>query len=303
MSNNTYQNFRIACTSLTLVLLTFISTASAQQNLQLVFGLYTTDKPTVLVKAFRPILTAIETDLSQSLGVTVNIRTHISPSYDSGVAALVNGDVDFARFGPASYISATEQNPQLRILALDSKDDAQSTKGVISVHEDSSFQKISDLNGARFAFGNEESTIGRYLSQAYLLMHGISTRELAHYEYLGRHDRVGHAVANGSFDAGALKEGTFNKLRKKGLPLRALVRFDNVNKPWIASSNMNEKHFNALRNVMFNLSNPDAFESMGRKQFVIGSDSDFQTIRDAMINNDKFFQDIDSIDTADIDAK
>lgn len=293
--------FRRCYFPILLLLLSFsptLSWASSDQEVNLVFGLYTTDKPTVLVKAFRPILTAIETDLSQSLGKPVTIRMHISPTYERGVAALVNGDVDFARFGPASYVAALEQNPDLRILALDSKDGEQTTQGVICVLENSDYKSVSDLKDARFAFGDEGSTIGRYLSQAYLVKHGVSARELSHFEYLKRHDRVGHAVANGSFDAGALKVGTLRKLIKKGLPLRVLATFDNVNKPWIAHSNMSDEHFEALQTVMFNLAAPDAFKAMSRKQFVAGADSDFQEIRDAINNNAMFFNVATSVDTA-----
>lgn len=278
------------------MLLAFSTQAVAQQELQLVFGLYATDKPSVLVKTFRPMLTAIEKDLSESLEMPVSIQTHISRTYESGVAALVNGDVDFARFGPASYVTATEQNPNLRILALDSNDNAQTFNGgVIAVHEDSQLKRMSDLVGKSFAFGNEESTIGRYLSQSHLREHGISTKELKNYEYLDRHDRVGHAVANRTFDAGALKTSTFKKLRKNGLKLRSIAILENVNKPWIASSDMDNDLYYALRNVMFRVSSTDAFEALGRKQFVYGHDSDFERIRDAIDNNQLFFHSIDSI--------
>lgn len=298
MNSVTWSSFRIACTVLVLALNSLISPAAADQNLELTFGLYATDKPTVLVKAFRPILTAIETDLSEALGVPVSIQTHISASYESGVAALVNGEVDFARFGPASYIAATEQNPGLRILALDSKDGEQITMGFICVREDSEFQQVADLKGARFAFGDEESTIGRYLSQAHLLEHGVSSRKLSHFAYLKRHDRVGHAVANGSFDAGAIKQGTYKKLIEKGLPLRILAQFGNINKPWIASSDMDFELFESLRDVMFSLSAPEAFEALGNRQFVPGKDSDFESIRNAIANNEDFFKPADSVNTA-----
>lgn len=75
---------------------------------------------------------------------------------------------------------------------------------------------FSQLRGQTFAFGDERSTIGRYLSQLLLVQHGIRADELLSYEYLGRHDRVGTAVGAGQFDAGALKESTFRKLKKKG---------------------------------------------------------------------------------------
>lgn len=278
-------------------------TTAAKDELKLVFGLYTTDKPTVLVKAFRPMLSAIESDLSDALNKSVSIRMHISPSYESGIAALVNGEVDFSRFGPASYVAAHEQNPDLQILALDSKNGAQTFKGVIAVHEDSKIADIADLKGTRFAFGNEGSTIGRYLSQAYLLRHGVTSSDLGTMEYLKRHDLVGHAVANRSFDAGALKESTFKKLRKKGLPLKALATFDNVNKPWIARSGLSNELVAALRKAMFDLSSPEAFKALGRKQFVAGTDADFKDVRDAINNNARFFQEANSLNATASDVQ
>ena len=74
--------------------------------------------------------------------------------------------------------------------------------GVIVVGADSSIKRLADLAGKRFAFGDENSTIGRYLAQAELVKAGIRARDLAHYEYLGRHDLVAKAVSLGDFRAG-----------------------------------------------------------------------------------------------------
>ncbi len=290
--------FRLPGLAILLGLLLSASTSASEQELKLVFGLYTADKPTALVKEFRPMLTAIEADLSKALGRPTSIRMHISPTYKSGIKALVNEEVDFARFGPASYVDAFNQNSNLRIIALDSKDGTSTFKGVICIHENSNLTKPSDLKGTRFAFGNEGSTIGRYLSQAFLVKHGITENDLESYAYLDRHDRVGHAVANGSFDAGALKHSTFKKLREKGLPIKALAEFDNVNKPWVARSGMDEDLFKALQKVLFEISDKDAFKALDRKQFVKGIDSDFREIRNAINNNSLFFQDEGSVHSA-----
>lgn len=263
----------------------------------LTFGLYTTDKPSTLVKAYRPILTVIEQDLSATLGEPVNIKLQIAKSYQEGIDALVSGNVDFSQLGPASYIEAKNLNTELQILALDSKDGSKTFQGVISVLADSPIKEIADLSGASFAFGNEGSTIGRYLSQAYLVQHGVTASKLNRFDYLGRHDRVGHAVAQGTYDAGALKEGTFKKLVKKGLPLRALARFPNVNKPWVASSAMEQSLVDALKQVMFNLDAPKAFKALGRKQFVPGGDEDFRKIRNAINNNSRFFRSSSTVET------
>lgn len=287
--------------SFILVSILFTHPVIAQET-ELTFGLYTADKPSEMVKTYRPILSAIEKNLAIELEHPVKIKMQIARSYEEGVDALVQGDVDFSQFGPAPYIEAFDLNPGLRILALDSKDGSKRFHGVITVTEDSPISTVSDLQGTKFAFGNEGSTIGRYLSQAYLVQHGVTASNLASYDYLVRHDRVGHAVAQGTHDAGALKEGTFNKLVKKGLPLRALARFYNVNKPWITRSGFDENLFQSLQKVMFELDAPAAFKAFGRSMFVAGTDADFEDIRKSIKNNGDFFDEPVNIGAA-MDAK
>lgn len=271
-----------------LVLLIVSSAANAQINL--VFGVYTSDQPTAMVKAYRPILTALETRLTEELNEEVKIKLQVSSSYQKGIDAIVEGQVDFAMLGPASYIEASNRESGLEILALGSKDGSKTFNGVICVREDSDIDDISELQGKSFAFGNEKSTIGRYLSQAILVDAGITAQSLKSYEYLGRHDRVAHAVSQGTHDAGALKEGTYKKLNKKGLKLRSLLTIPLINRPWVASARLDTKLVKALRSSMLTLDASDAFKSMGRKQFVKGSDSDFATIRSAINNNALFFR-------------
>ena len=155
-------------------------------------------------------------------------------------------------------------------------------KGVIAVHEDSDIQSISDLGNHSFAFGNELSTIGRFLAQKELLDAGLKAENLDRYAYLGRHDRVGAAVGNGEFDAGVLKSSTFQKMVKKNVPIRELVSFDNVTKPWLASASLDETLVATMRDVLLTLDNQDVLKKISKSGFLEGSDEDFVPIRDAM---------------------
>jgi len=53
----------------------------AQADIKLSFGLYTSDKPTTLVKKFRPILNSLENSLSNTLDTKVSIKLSIAKSY------------------------------------------------------------------------------------------------------------------------------------------------------------------------------------------------------------------------------
>lgn len=277
--------FRAAVIALALV----ASAGPALAETTLVFGVYTSDKPTSMVVQFRPLLDALEKNLSERMGTPVSIRMQIAKTYEEGLADLVEGRVDFSRFGPASYIEAKKLEPEVGILAIETNGGEKSFNGVICVHEDSDVRRLEDLKGRTFAFGDESSTIGRYLAQLYLLRHGIHAGDLAGYDYLNRHDAVGTAVGSGRYDAGALKENTFEKLVRDGVRLRVLATIPNVTKPWIARKGLSAETSAAITDALREVGSPELMQRLEADGFVTGSDADFQLIREAIELNDQFF--------------
>lgn len=264
-----------------------IGITTAYGDIVLRFGIYTADKPSVVVKQFRPILNSIEQGMRDRLRETVQIKMNVAKDYNQGIQDIVMGNVDFSRFGPASYIFAKQRNENLRILGMEQKRGKKIFRGVIAVAQNSAIIHVDELRGKRFAFGNQLSTIGRYLSQLYLLENGIRARDLGYTEYLGRHDRVGMSIASGLFDAGALKEGTFKRLVSEKQPLRAIAYFDNVTKPWIASSELPERIFFPLRESILELPK-HVLSSIKKDGFLPGDDDDYDQIRQAINRTDEF---------------
>ena len=259
-------------------------------EVELKFGVYASDKPTVVVKKFHPVILALEGILSERLGQQVSVKLQVASSYQKGIEAAASGEVDIARVGPASYVEIKRRNPLVRILAMESKRGGKTFNGVICVAEHSPIHDVQALKGKTFAFGNANSTIGRYLAQQYLADHGVLAGHLSHYEYLGRHDTVGHAVGAGQFDAGALKEGTFKRLAKQGVPIRRIAQFPNVTKPWIARSGLDDDLFRGLRESLLSLDEPNALKALKKDGFLPGDDADYAAIRHAIESNERFFQ-------------
>ncbi len=270
------------------LLLGFINTNSFA-DINLKFGVYTADKPTSVVNQFRPILNDIEKALSIEMRQPVTISMSVAKDYETGINDLVQGKVDFARFGPASYTLAHTQNSDLEILAVEKVEDKTVFYGVICVHSDSDIHNVSDLVGRTFAFGDSQSTIGRYLAQKYLSEHKVYSHSLSHYDYLERHDRVGNAVAMGKFDAGALKESTFEKLVKQGKPIREIARFENVTKPWIARSGLSVITIEKLRKALLSQENTSSLNKLGATGFTEADQLAFEKIKEAIANNNLFF--------------
>ena len=263
--------------------------AAGDGDVQLNFGVYTSNKPTAMVRTFKPTLNQLEESMARKLGRNVDIRMQIAKDYDEGVAALIDGKVDFSRFGPASYIEAKKKADNLELLAMESKDGDKVFYGIIAVHKDSPLKSVEELKGKNFAFGDESSTIGRYLSQLYLYDNGVLARDLNEYKYLGRHDLVGTAVGAGDYAAGALNESTFKKLVASGVEIRELARFPNVTKPWIARQGMDPDVFAALQESLYELTDQGALKTLKADGFLPGTDADYQTIRTSMDNNALFF--------------
>lgn len=256
--------------------------APLRAETQLTFGTYAADKPSATVRQYQPFLAFLSERMSAELGRPVSIKLKIAKEYGEGIRQLAEGEVDFARFGPASYVHVMNENPEVQIVAIESKNGGKRFKGVIVVHRDSNAQSVEDLAGLSFAFGDELSTIGRYLAQEYLLEAGISSDDLFEFEYLGRHDLVGEAVGAGRFTAGALKESTYKKLVAKGVPIRVLASFDNVTKPWLAASSMPADVLEAMRRVMLSSENEEIVRRISKNGFLLGSDEDYDIIRRAM---------------------
>lgn len=261
-----------------------VAPADAQDNktLSLDFGVYQSDKATTMYKSFTPILEELMADMEQRLSRPVDIKLTIFKSYDEGITAIAKGDVDFVRFGPAPYITAKDQQPGIELLAMETEKGEKRFKGVVIVAKDSPIQTIADLKGKKFAFGDQNSTIGRYLVQAELFDAGLRMDDLADCcKYLGRHDKVAQAVEAGDFDAGSVQKSTFDKANEKGT-LRVLKSFDNVTKPWVARKGLDRTTFDAIRQSLFALKDEAILKELKISGFVPTTDSEYQVIRDGM---------------------
>ena len=271
------------------VITALIATATASRaDITLTFGTYAGDKPSETVRELKPFLDYLAYQIQITLGEPVTIVMKIAPTYDQAIDNLINGTVDFSRFGPSSYVLAKTRAPTLRIIATEAQNSQRPYKGVIAVHKDSDIRHIADLRGRSFAFASPFSTIGRYFAQSQLLTAGIDSQGLSHHMFLNRHDRVGVAVAAKTYDAGALETQTFQRLIQDGAPLRSIKDFDQTPKPWIAGETMPESLIPIIRDIMLHVRDKAALSAVAQSGFVIGNDSYYQPVRDAMAQSRGF---------------
>ncbi len=281
------------------ILILFCSTSFVFANdkpLRLDFGVYQSDRATVMYRKFSPILDAIQFPIEQLLQRPVDIHLTIFDDYESGINALVTGKVDFVRFGPASYILAQQRNPNISFLAMELRKGLTRFNGFIIARVDSDITELKDVRGKSFAFGDANSTIGTFLAQSELLKAGIDADDLKHYDYLGRHDLVANAIISGTHDVGALKESTYSKLcdPKK---ISIIHAFENVTKPWLARADLAKPLQEAITQALLSLDKIEILGELGCSGFIQGVPEDYDIIREGMKNSETFVPDVEETTT------
>lgn len=253
----------------------------------LVFAVYQTDKASSVFRRLAPVIHEVERRLTEDLGNSVRIDLRILEHYEDVRNGLAGDEIDFARLGPASYVLTKEQSPGIRLLAMEQQDGRQRFLGHIVVRERSKIRTLEDLRGRTFAFGDPTSTIGRYLSQAFLADSGVHASDLSSFDYLGRHDLVFKSVEMGDHDAGALKDATFKKMNTDGA-LRILASFENVTKPWVARPSLPHHLTAALRRALCAISDPSSLSALKVDRLVEPPSNAYQLVRRGMTRSRAF---------------
>jgi phosphonate transport system substrate-binding protein len=262
----------------------------AAAETKVIFGAYSSDKPSAMITQVHPTLAAISKKIAEMYGDKVTFRMQIVRGYKKGVDHLIAKKFDIMRLGPASYVMAKKRAPEISILAMENKKGRKTFNGVIAVHNDSPLAELSQLRDQTFAFGSKRSTLGRFFAQLTLTRAGIRAKDLRKFKYLGRHDKVGRAVGAKLFDAGALEGTTFAKLVRKGVPIRALVTFSNATRPWIAREGLDPAIARKIRKAMLALTDKEATRSLRFDGFLPGNDADYKPTRQAIEENHHFFE-------------
>lgn len=249
------------------------------------FATYATERPSEEFRKMEPFRKALEDGLRER-GLNVRVVVRIIPTYEEGILATATGRIDIARLGPVSYVLTKQRNPHITLLAVEEYEGKKSFFGLIIVGKDAQIQNLEDLRGKRMAFGNPNSTTGRYLAQGELAKAGIGAKDFLAYDYLGRHDKVVFSVGSGLHDAGACNEVTFEKYAKER-NLRELARFKSPTHGWVARSGLEANVTKAIRDTLLAMKG-EALDSIDRNGFLPGTDSDYDELRKSIKSAQEF---------------
>jgi phosphonate transport system substrate-binding protein len=229
--------FLLICLSVLL----YPSKASGRETLK--FGIHPYLPAEELMERFTPLADLI----GKKLGVKVEIV--ISRSYDEHIQRIGRNELDLAYMGPFSYVQMTSVYGKKPILARLEIDGKPTFTGVIFVLKTSDIQTLSGLKGKRFAFAERESTMG-FIVPLYMLSEaGVRLEDFEEYEFITNHNNVALSVLSGDFDAGAIKDETFEKYESKGL--RALAHTPEIPEHvFVARTSMKADEVGKLRDIL-----------------------------------------------------
>ncbi|VVS91476.1 phosphonate ABC transporter substrate-binding protein [Desulfoluna spongiiphila] len=175
-------------------------------------GFIPTEGGSAVESRFQPLADHVK----ESLGVEVEI---ISASDYSGViTAMAHKHLDFAYFGPKSYVEAAKKaNAQAIALELN-KEGEPGYYGVVITRKDSSVTTLAQIKGKVFAFTDPNSTSG-YLVPNILFARDLKVKPEAYFrqvKFSGSHGASILSVKNGAVDVAATNNIDLDRMIQKG---------------------------------------------------------------------------------------
>ncbi len=233
--------------------------------------------------------------LTKALGVKVKFVP--SSSYGASVEKFENGDIHLAWFGGVSGVQARTAVSGAQALAAGQKDLAFKSyfiaNAATGMTKSEEFPK--EIANLTFTFGSSGSTSGFVMPSHYIMENtGKVPDEFFQKKPLGfsgAHDKTAAQVQDGTFQAGALSYGTYEKLVKAGKidPAKAVVVWET---PAFADYNFTahpdlkkafgDDFFDKLQKAMLDCKDEAALNALGRKKLVKVENSTFDAIGGVM---------------------
>jgi phosphonate transport system substrate-binding protein len=169
---------------------------------EIVLGLIPVEGGADVAERFKP----MEAHLEEEMGIEVQLRP--ATSYNGVITAMANGQVDFAYFGPKSYVEAANRAGAEALVMELTEDGRAGYHSVIIARRDSGLETLEDARGKRFAFTDPNSTSGNLIPTVYF-RDELNTRPedfFGEIVFSGSHGTSILQVKNGDIDVAATND-------------------------------------------------------------------------------------------------
>ena len=146
-------------------------------------------------------------------------ETSVPTSYAAVVSAMGAGTVDVGWLSPLPYVLAHDQY-DVQVVLTTVRDNSIKYWSFIIARADTGVNKLADLKGKKFAYGDPVSTSGCLYAKDLIRRSGHDPEKFfSQVIYAGAHDKVVVAVYNRQVDAGAIYGGVVSDAREKATSL------------------------------------------------------------------------------------
>lgn len=171
-----------------------------QQYPEITLGVITSENEADRLARYKPVRAYLERVLS------IKIKWRTATDYAGIIEGVKARKIELARFGPASYAKCwivTRGAVEPLVGDVD-QHNAFGYHSVIIVRSDSTYQRIDDLKGKKFAFADPNSTSGHQAPRYFLMEQGYDADTFfGETAFSGSHENSVMALLNGTFDAAA----------------------------------------------------------------------------------------------------
>lgn len=142
-------------------------------------------------------------------------KIEVPVSYTAVVTAMGAGKVDIGWLSPIPYVIAHDMYGT-EVILTSVRDKSTKYWSFIIARTDSDINKLEDLKGKKFAYGDPMSTSGTIYPKNLIRTSGHDPEKFfSEVIYAGAHDKVAMAVYNKQVDAGAIYGGVVSDARLK----------------------------------------------------------------------------------------
>ncbi len=211
-------------------------------------------------------------------------RTVLIRESERSVGVLEQRMAEVSHLGVVSYLEAHSQFGAVPLVRPVNRDREPVSRSVFVTREDSTVQRLADLEQRSLALGSFHSTMSNLIPRRELIRAGVRLEDLQDLAHLANDEEVAAAVAAGRFDVGAVEDVVADRYLEKGL--RVFHVSDPVpSAPLVIRDDLPRHVSSAIREALLKLdfgewkSRQDWDEEF-RYGFAPAKDSDYQPVRD-----------------------
>jgi phosphonate transport system substrate-binding protein len=213
------------------------------------------------------------------------VETFVATDYAGVVEAMASDKLDVAYFGGLTYVQAELRADVKPIVTeIDRETNTSKYYSAIIVRADSPYQKIEDLKGKPFAFGDVSSTSGSLYPRFMLDQAGFANfGDPQLFVYTGGHDATLAAVVNGSVQGGGIEKRIMERAFDAGTYTRDQIRIIQQHEvqgyPWVARNKLDPALVERITDAFLKIEDQDILRLMRAVRYTKVTAADYDEVR------------------------